>query len=165
MKTVSATEIQSSTSIESSEKKLKLKKEEKVKLSHSHQTVLIRIPARSKAVAIDATDAVDDETQCADEVAKTWNLRPRRPVTRPPNANAQESNPQAQSQPELTVIRAVSEEKVAKKRQIFSVSLSKEDIEKDFLITTGSKPPRRPKKRARNVQKQLDVILNLKSTN
>lgn len=160
VKTVSATEIQSSTSIESSEKKLKLKREEKVKGSQSHQTVLIRIPAKGKA-AIDAVDAVD-ETQCADEVAKTWNLRPRRAVAKPPNANANgtplhESKTPAQSQPELIV----TENKVPKKKHRFSVSLSKEDIEEDFLLMTGSKPPRRPKKRARVVQKQLDVILNL----
>lgn len=39
----------------------------------------------------------------------------------------------------------------------FSVSLSKEEVEQDFWALVGTKPPRRPKKRPRIVQKQLDV--------
>ncbi|KAK6146857.1 hypothetical protein DH2020_020726 [Rehmannia glutinosa] len=42
-------------------------------------------------------------------------------------------------------------------RAKFSVSLSKREIEEDFFAIVGHRPPRRPKKRARIVQKQLDV--------
>lgn len=42
-------------------------------------------------------------------------------------------------------------------RQKFSISLTREEVEEDFLAINGKKPPRRPKKRAKIVQKQLDV--------
>ncbi|XP_028787266.1 uncharacterized protein LOC114743239 [Neltuma alba] len=158
LKTVSASEIRALNLVESSDKKLKLKKEEKVKASDLHQTGLIRAPARSKA----DTDAEDDAEWADDDeepVAKTWNLRPRRPVTKPQSASGappQENKPSplAHTQPESTV----TEHKVAKKKRKLSVSLSKVEIEDDFLILTGSKPPRRPKKRAKGVQKLLDGL-------
>ncbi|KAL8531714.1 hypothetical protein ACS0TY_008346 [Phlomoides rotata] len=45
-----------------------------------------------------------------------------------------------------------------KERAKFSVSLSKNEIEEDFYAMVGHRPPRRPKKRARIVQKQLDTL-------
>ncbi|XP_073135490.1 uncharacterized protein [Henckelia pumila] len=44
------------------------------------------------------------------------------------------------------------------KRVKFSVALSKSEIEEDFLSFTGHKPLRRPKKRAKNVQRELDTL-------
>ncbi|CAA2978423.1 uncharacterized protein LOC111381734 [Olea europaea var. sylvestris] len=38
------------------------------------------------------------------------------------------------------------------------VSLSREEIEEDVYALTGSKPARRPKKRSKNIQKQLDGV-------
>ncbi|GMH27495.1 hypothetical protein Nepgr_029338 [Nepenthes gracilis] len=43
-------------------------------------------------------------------------------------------------------------------RPEFSVSLSKQEIEDDFMAIVGTKPPRRPKKRSKHVQKQLDTL-------
>lgn len=40
----------------------------------------------------------------------------------------------------------------------FSVALRKEEIEDDFLKMKGMKPPRRPKKRAKYIQRQLDSV-------
>ncbi|KAL6566376.1 hypothetical protein OROGR_001991 [Orobanche gracilis] len=45
-----------------------------------------------------------------------------------------------------------------KERAKFSVSLSKREIEEDFFAIAGHRPPRRPKKRTRIVQKQLDTL-------
>ncbi|KAH6802093.1 hypothetical protein C2S51_033539 [Perilla frutescens var. frutescens] len=45
-----------------------------------------------------------------------------------------------------------------RERAKFSVPLSKRDIEEDFYAMVGHRPPRRPKKRARIVQKQLDTL-------
>lgn len=42
-------------------------------------------------------------------------------------------------------------------RHNFSISLTSVEVEQDFLALKGTKPPRRPKKRAKIVQKQLDV--------
>ncbi|KAI9092919.1 hypothetical protein K1719_027442 [Acacia pycnantha] len=158
LKTVSACEIRALNSVESSDKRLKLKKEEKVKGSHTHQIVVIRAPPKGKA----DTDAEDDIEWADDDeepVAKTWNLRPRKAVTKPKNANGAplpDNKPSlpAQTQPESTV----TEPKVSKKKRKLSVSLPKEAIEEDFLTLTGSKPPRRPKKRVKAVQKLLDGL-------
>ncbi|KAK7280459.1 hypothetical protein RJT34_25523 [Clitoria ternatea] len=43
-------------------------------------------------------------------------------------------------------------------RPKFSLTLSKKEIEEDFIKMLGHRPPRRPKKRNRNVQKQLDTL-------
>ncbi|KAJ3673050.1 hypothetical protein LUZ60_006424 [Juncus effusus] len=48
--------------------------------------------------------------------------------------------------------------KEAKKRKPFSVALSYEEIEADFLVMKGKKPPRRPKKRPKHVQRQIDMM-------
>ncbi|KAF4360342.1 hypothetical protein G4B88_000016 [Cannabis sativa] len=36
--------------------------------------------------------------------------------------------------------------------------LAKKEIEEDFISLLGHKPPRRPKKRPRNVQRQLHIL-------
>lgn len=45
-----------------------------------------------------------------------------------------------------------------KKKIILSIPLSKDDIAEDVFALTGKKPCTRPKKRAKNEQRQLDVI-------
>lgn len=54
-------------------------------------------------------------------------------------------------------------DKEKKKNQIndknkFSVSLSNEEVEQDFWALVRTKPPRRPKKRPKLVQRQLDTL-------
>lgn len=44
------------------------------------------------------------------------------------------------------------------KKVKFTLSLMKKEIEEDFITMTGQKPHRRPKKRPRNVQKQMDTL-------
>ncbi|XP_021724934.1 uncharacterized protein LOC110692250 [Chenopodium quinoa] len=43
-------------------------------------------------------------------------------------------------------------------RAKFSVPLSRNEIEDDFVEMTGRRPPRKPKKRSRYVQRQLDTL-------
>ncbi|KAL7090990.1 hypothetical protein ACP275_12G077100 [Erythranthe tilingii] len=45
-----------------------------------------------------------------------------------------------------------------RERPKFTVPLSKRDVEEDFLAMVGHRPPRRPKKRAKIVQRQLDTL-------
>ncbi|KAG6407829.1 hypothetical protein SASPL_130828 [Salvia splendens] len=45
-----------------------------------------------------------------------------------------------------------------REREKFSGALSKRDVEEDFYAMVGHRPPRRPKKRPRIVQKQLDTL-------
>ncbi|GAB4838237.1 hypothetical protein Ancab_027768 [Ancistrocladus abbreviatus] len=40
----------------------------------------------------------------------------------------------------------------------FSVSLSRQEVEEDFMEMLGKRPPRKPKKRPKYVQKQLDAL-------
>ncbi|KAL5862309.1 hypothetical protein ACOSQ3_003596 [Xanthoceras sorbifolium] len=49
-------------------------------------------------------------------------------------------------------------EKLEKRKLSISIALTKEEIEADILAITGSKPTRRPKKRPKNVQRQLDNL-------
>ncbi|KAK9676213.1 hypothetical protein RND81_11G061900 [Saponaria officinalis] len=44
------------------------------------------------------------------------------------------------------------------KRRKFAVSLTKKEIEMDFVAMTGARPAKRPKKRAKSVQKQIDAM-------
>lgn len=44
-----------------------------------------------------------------------------------------------------------------KEKRKFWIALSREEIEEDVFVMTGSRPARRPRKRPKNVQKVLDV--------
>lgn len=43
-------------------------------------------------------------------------------------------------------------------RRQFTLALTREEIEEDLFLITGTGPARRLRKRPRNIQKQLDVI-------
>ncbi|KAA8529133.1 hypothetical protein F0562_034068 [Nyssa sinensis] len=45
-----------------------------------------------------------------------------------------------------------------KERAKFSVPVSRREVEEDFMAMMGQRPPRRPKKRPKIVQKQLDTL-------
>lgn len=45
-----------------------------------------------------------------------------------------------------------------RKKEKFWIALSKEEIEEDIFVMTGSRPSRRPKKRPKIVQKQVDSV-------
>ncbi|XP_062232639.1 formin-like protein 18 [Phragmites australis] len=89
----------------------------------------------------------------ASQPPRPWNLRTRRsasvapPALRPEGAGkaGQAQQPLAPPPPE------------ARKRS-FSVALTKEEIAEDFAAIRGTRPPRRPKKRPRAVQRQLDML-------
>ncbi|CAN6332182.1 unnamed protein product [Urochloa humidicola] len=72
----------------------------------------------------------------APQPPRPWNLRARRSATLAPLAS-----PPA----------------VPRKRG-FSASLTKEEIAEDFAAIRGTRPPRRPKKRPRAVQRQVDLL-------
>uniref|UniRef100_A0A0D9YDE2 Uncharacterized protein n=2 Tax=Oryza TaxID=4527 RepID=A0A0D9YDE2_9ORYZ len=82
---------------------------------------------------------------------RPWNLRTRRSATAAPRPEG--SDDAADAAPE----RAPSPLAATKKR-VFSIVLSKEEIGQDFKAIRGTRPPRRPKKRPRTVQRQLDLL-------
>nr|CAB3464538.1 unnamed protein product [Digitaria exilis] len=40
----------------------------------------------------------------------------------------------------------------------FSVALTRQEIDADFVAITGRKPPRRPKKRTKSIQRQIETL-------
>lgn len=128
-------------------------------------------PDQTSAAGAGASTGVSGvEVEVEAPPQKTWNLRPRKPATKnPPPAPVPAAalhatrKTQRPSGAELTRSQTAAEKKPSEKKEKkpnFSIALSKEDIEKDFLLFTGSKPARRPKKRSKIVQKQLDVTEN-----
>ncbi|KAL9317148.1 hypothetical protein ACSQ67_013665 [Phaseolus vulgaris] len=109
------------------------------------------------------TVAVEEEAQPLASGVRTWNLRTRRaPVavkiderkagvgtsfTPLRSLSGAGKSPKLRGSPE-------KDERPAK----FSMTLTKKEIEDDFMNLVGHRPPRRPKKRPRNAQKQLDTL-------
>ncbi|KAG5380579.1 hypothetical protein IGI04_028421 [Brassica rapa subsp. trilocularis] len=77
------------------------------------------------------------------EVSPPWNLRKRRAACKAPVTDSEGIQ---------------KEEEENGVRPKFNPTLTKKEVEDDFIAMTGHKPPRRPKKRPRNVQKQIDVL-------
>lgn len=94
------------------------------------------------------------------EEPKTWNLRPRKAVKKAMNVDNKGTMKIQENRTRIRtdVIDNNSVERNEKKKQKFSINLSREEVENDFLILTGSKPSRKPKKRAKILQKQLDNV-------
>ncbi|XP_074326497.1 uncharacterized protein LOC141664442 [Apium graveolens] len=96
-------------------------------------------PAQQKQQA-NAVVAVEvDESS-----GKSWNLRPRKPVSAKSPVNL-----------DVGVPKHVRREKKKKK---LSISLTKDEIEEDLYSMTGTLPSKRPKKRNRAVQKLVDKV-------
>uniref|UniRef100_A0A7N0T175 DUF1639 family protein n=1 Tax=Kalanchoe fedtschenkoi TaxID=63787 RepID=A0A7N0T175_KALFE len=94
------------------------------------------------------------------ESSRPWNLRTRRsPAPVPPvgGVAVERRRPVVgeRSSP-VKRLRGVSEEKEEKVK--FRVPLKREEVEEDFMLMAGIKPPRRPKKRPRAIQKELDTL-------
>ncbi|KAG0491003.1 hypothetical protein HPP92_007866 [Vanilla planifolia] len=108
---------------------------------------------------------------------RPWNLRSRRAACNAPreirlSRNASSSSSPSPSlshsplQKEQTSFELMAESRFAElelgekgERRKFSVALTREEIEEDFLAMKGTKPPRRPKKRAKHFQRQIDALL------
>ncbi|XP_073135560.1 uncharacterized protein [Henckelia pumila] len=110
------------------------------------------------------------------ETKRPWNLRKRRAVCKTPvsgfisgaNGGCSAAGVSGKTlradgaTDELSRLRsggnvaAICVEKLTPVK--FSVALSKGEIEEDFLAFTGHKPARRPKKRAKIVQRELDTL-------
>ncbi|KAL5794988.1 hypothetical protein ACOSP7_003582 [Xanthoceras sorbifolium] len=120
--------------------------------------IRIRAPQNFKLVE-EEVDPVSVVEEAEGSLLKTWNLRPRKPMTINNNGNASGGAAtleiRAPQDPKLGgKAPAAKNEKEEKKK--FSIVLTKEEIEEDFLAMTGGKPSKRPQKRTKSVQKQLD---------
>lgn len=131
--------------------------------------------SQKQVVEKESAEVDDDERGKAYEVDeasahKPWNLRPRRGLSKggglevgggSKNGELQETVPVVQlcdaNLPKSLRLRG-SQGTEKKEKAKFWISLSKEEIEEDIFVMTGSKPARRPKKRPRTVQKQVDNV-------
>ncbi|XP_060184459.1 uncharacterized protein LOC132614110 [Lycium barbarum] len=88
------------------------------------------------------------------DLSRPWNLRTRRAACKEPNGHV------------IVAGRFAGDSSVAgdssagekRERVKFSVPLSRREIEEDYMAMVGHRPPRRPKKRAKLVQKNLDTL-------
>ncbi|GJR71339.1 RNA-directed DNA polymerase, eukaryota [Tanacetum coccineum] len=108
-----------------------------------------------KLVSTSASEALEDD----ESLQKTWNLRPRRP---PMNHNVTKigssSVTENKSVGNKEVVTENNKAGVNDDKQKFAIALTRDEIEEDIFMLTGMKPARRPKKRPRTVQKQLDTL-------
>lgn len=123
-------------------------------------------------VSLDGGDNIGkspDVTAGGDGDVKPWNLRPRRLVIGTNDSNGAVVGVSSAKSGWLlrgvAAATAADEEKVKekeedqmKKKRRLWISLSKEEIEEDVYAFTGSRPARRPKKRNRTAQKQVDNV-------
>uniref|UniRef100_A0A7C9DN95 DUF1639 family protein n=1 Tax=Opuntia streptacantha TaxID=393608 RepID=A0A7C9DN95_OPUST len=88
---------------------------------------------------------------------RPWNLRDRRAACKEPLVESKSGSEQTaamKAPPPARADAGAGEGGRAK----FSVALSKQEIEDDFVKMMGRRPPRKPKKRPRYVQRQLDTL-------
>ncbi|KAM1262726.1 hypothetical protein ACFX13_028489 [Malus domestica] len=125
-------------------------------------------PEAQKKLSLASVGAEAAAKELEEGVQKTWNLRPRRPVTK---ANGhigalktgapllpEKKNQDADGAgPSKVGGKGKNAQKKDNKPKI-SIELTREEIEEDLFIMTGQRPSRRPKKRNKNVQKQLDNL-------
>ncbi|XP_076961153.1 uncharacterized protein LOC143637712 [Bidens hawaiensis] len=97
----------------------------------------------------------------ADGDVKPWNLRPRRLTIEDGNGGynrlKSDNNNEKEKEKDDAANRK-KKKKMKKKKKELWISLSKQEIEEDVYAFTGSRPARRPKKRNRTLQKQLDNV-------
>lgn len=74
------------------------------------------------------------------------------------NKTCHGSNNKEASSSEVKMLVDHNNVMTSSKKQKFSIALSRDEIEEDIFSLTGSKPSRRPKKRPRTVQRQLDTL-------
>nr|CAB3460794.1 unnamed protein product [Digitaria exilis] len=96
-------------------------------------------------------------TGAAPQPPRPWNLRTRRSATVAPLASRSEAAGKAAAGQAQRPLASPSAAAAARKRG-FSAALTKEEIAEDFAAIRGTRPPRRPKKRPRAVQRQLDML-------
>ncbi|KAG6579213.1 hypothetical protein SDJN03_23661, partial [Cucurbita argyrosperma subsp. sororia] len=101
---------------------------------------------------------------------RPWNLRTRRAACKAPNVDGggsknlkldekkSNSNSPLRSDGGAKSPRLKIGTEKTKKKVKLVVPLSKREIDEDFMEMVGLRPPRRPKKRTRIVQKQLDTL-------
>ncbi|PKU84888.1 uncharacterized protein LOC110098947 [Dendrobium catenatum] len=94
------------------------------------------------------------------DVNQTYNMRSRRvPIRKKRCSSPSPPPPVVEKSVQRRSVRLRAEK--PEKRDSwpkFSISLSRKEIEEDFIAITGSRPSRRPTKRPKHIQRQLDQL-------
>ncbi|TXG62543.1 hypothetical protein EZV62_009537 [Acer yangbiense] len=134
--------------------KFRIKKESKAD-DHDHAVLNVDSTSHVHTQTLVASDCGDSSNQI-----KPWNLRSSRKDQDHHHTSWPSSPVQAQllshESAQLGLGLAFVAEK--RKRSSFSIALTKEEIEADLLAITGLKLTARPRKRPKNVQRQLDNL-------
>jgi len=103
---------------------------------------------------------VEVETERSDEESnnerKKWNLRPRKPAKKEEKKSGGGGSGGGSSRKPTTRSQRRAE---MPQRMELKLTLTNEEIEHDFLLMTGQKPPKKPIKRSTKVQKSVEVII------
>ncbi|XP_017224495.1 uncharacterized protein LOC108200759 isoform X2 [Daucus carota subsp. sativus] len=134
------------------------------------------VEAAAEKMMFDFPAAGEKRRREESEMMKPWNLRTRRARLDPDvregaklnsnsNSRARMKERDSSARDDKVSVKVKSPwclrgsgEKRERERARFSVSLSKDEIEEDFVAITGNRVPRRPKKWPRNVRRQLDML-------
>ncbi|XP_059308742.1 uncharacterized protein LOC132059915 [Lycium ferocissimum] len=92
------------------------------------------------------------------DLSRPWNLRTRRAACKEPNGYVIVAGESAGDSSVAGKVAGDSSAGEKRERVKFSVPLSRKEMEEDFMAMVGHRPPRRPKKRAKLVQKNLDTL-------
>ncbi|KAH0449722.1 hypothetical protein IEQ34_020414 [Dendrobium chrysotoxum] len=124
----------------------------------NHQPEVLRAPFPC-APAAAMPDPIPSSNSPSD-VSRTCNRRSRRvPIRKKLCSSPSPPPPALEKSVQRRSVRLRSEKQ--EKRDYwpkFSISLSRKEIEEDFIAMTGSPPSRRPTKRPRLIQRQLDQL-------
>ncbi|KAK1560582.1 hypothetical protein Q3G72_028307 [Acer saccharum] len=158
-----STASQNRVAVESSEKK-----ELSAALGNPKPKLKIKFRIKKESKADDHAAQVQIQTLVASDGGyssnqiKPWNLRSSRKDQDHTSASAPvQAQLPSQESAQLELGLGFDAEKKTmekRKRSSFLIALTKEEIEADILAITGSKPMARPKKRPKNVQRQLDNL-------
>lgn len=158
-----STASQNRVAVESSEKK-----ELSAALGNPKPKLKIKFRIKKESKADDHAAQVQTQTLVASDGGyssnqiKPWNLRSSRKDQDHTSASAPvQAQLPSQESAQLELGLGFDAEKKTmekRKRSSFLIALTKEEIEADILAITGSKPMARPKKRPKNVQRQLDNL-------
>lgn len=142
----------------------------RMKLMLDFQTAVDKVKVSLMGEAEEEAEEESVAAAAAAAAVKPWNLRTRRAACKAPNGGGEgKSSGVKERRHDLsplktenkssrlrgTSVAVASPEK--KQRRNLTVTLSRREIEEDYYAILGERPPRRPKKRAKIVQKNLDV--------
>ncbi|RWW33426.1 hypothetical protein GW17_00001852 [Ensete ventricosum] len=102
-------------------------------------------------------EAEVDAELSSSSVARPCKLRTRRRGSRIPSVFERQTSASPVAMVEKRPVRLRSGSIALEERPKFSITLTREEIEEDIYSVTGHRARRRPRKRPRVIQKQLDV--------